>query len=733
MRKKSFVYKSGRLIVLLIFLGIGYYFFRINKIVAATITEPGEFRLTAENKWNGKDKINYVSLAWDKLDDLSQAGYQLHQFNELTNSWTKQSLNYEKTIKVLNVYPNNAEAKTLKKWMDSLNLKDKSGNNLIQVTEVRIEDYNKNSADLIKNSAGDYLYDVIMFGSWDDNFGQDISNSGYNELKKFSDYGRGVLFGHDTIYEKPNFQKFASQLGIVKDTRDRRFGGPRVQVVDNGYLLKYPFELKNNAVLSIPATHSGYKVDTTVANVWMRFTPPFTIWPNKRYNSGNYTNEWYLITNKNLAMIQTGHSNGASTSDEQKIIANTLYNLAQVSLDTTADDYTVKDDKAPKLAEIKQKKSEDATNISVEVTSEDQGKEYQWRIEGNTKNSKEKKSDTVKETIVSNIAGYKYVIDNSKESTLKKQTENLKDEYGRIDYSKYDILVAPTGITDKQDPSYDPKKDANQTDYDTTGIISNINAFKDFNKYLHVVSVDRSNNVSEVKTVPIKDILTQFYVIEKYKDIDENQLIEDSISTVQRGERYSQSPKPISGYQAEGYLVEGSSKVSNSGENPAVIDTVQQNYTITYYYKKKIQLNLRQVVLSNREGVVVPNSGYMNLIQKDSSRQLNEMNIEIPSGVDEKHTPFSKLSFLKEKGAIQLMIDTTIPQYYKYVSHISTTTNSLHESQKRLGEQAKITLNTTDRTFWITIYIEPTVQSATSPSPYSWDYKKNELGTIVKN
>ncbi|MFD1900549.1 hypothetical protein GQR36_12180 [Enterococcus termitis] len=86
-------------------------------------------------------------------------------------------------------------------------------------------------------------------------------------------------------------------------------------------------------------------------------------------------------------MIQTGHSNGQSTIDERKIIANTLYNLAQVSLETKAQDYTVKDDRPPKLATAIQKPNTGIENLAIEIDSVDIGKEYQWYVEADTRDN----------------------------------------------------------------------------------------------------------------------------------------------------------------------------------------------------------------------------------------------------------------------------------------------------------------------------------------------------------
>lgn len=495
-------------------------------------------------------------------------------------------------------------------------------------------------------------------------------------------------------------------------------------------MLKYPFELNNDVTFSIPASHAGYKVDQSVATIWLRFVAPFTLWASKRYNSGNYTNEWYLITNKNLAMIQTGHSNGNSTLDERKIIANTLYNLAQVSMDTSADDYTMKDDKAPKLAEIEQKTSEDPTNISLQVKSEDLGKDYEWYVTGSTKNDGVKQSDTIKETILSNIAGYKYVIDTSQTSKLKEETEKLKDEFGRIDYAKYDMLVAPTGTEDQQSALYDPKKDASLTSYDTSATISNINALTDLEKYLHIVSVDRANNVSEVKTVKIKDILTKFYITEKYKDVDGNELSADTQSIVPKTEKYTKTFKSLANYVPDGYQIDANLKVATNTSQTVTIDSVTTNYTVTYYYKKMVQFNLRQVILSPKEELVVPHSGYMNLKQKNVSQEFSKMNSEVPSGRDGEVISYDKVTILKEKGEIQVGVDVILPEYYKYAGYVSSTANTTHNSQARITSKASLKLDATTSTYWMTVYIEPSIEAETLPATYSWDYKKNEFGKI---
>ena len=89
-----------------------------------------------------------------------------------------------------------------------------------------------------------------------------------------------------------------------------------------------------------------------IGNVWMELT------------NGNYWDEYseikndqqaerelpkgmnqkyYLTTWNNTAMIQTGHSSGASTEDERKVLANTLFYLKQLTKKTEVLDNSARD------------------------------------------------------------------------------------------------------------------------------------------------------------------------------------------------------------------------------------------------------------------------------------------------------------------------------------------------------------------------------------------------------
>ena len=56
-----------------------------------------------------------------------------------------------------------------------------------------------------------------------------------------------------------------------------------------------------------------------------------------------YNYKYYLTTWNSTAMIQTGHSNGESTEDERKVLANTLFYLKQLTKKTEVLDNSARD------------------------------------------------------------------------------------------------------------------------------------------------------------------------------------------------------------------------------------------------------------------------------------------------------------------------------------------------------------------------------------------------------
>ncbi|EOH97739.1 hypothetical protein [Enterococcus pallens] len=521
-------------ILITLLVGTGYYFYSktvsVKKIEASTVITEGEFDLTAENRWDETEKKNYAELNWDSLSNLSQNGYQLYQSENQTD-WNQRSLKYNQQITVLNVYPDKPESDTLEGWMAGLDWKD--DNQLIEVDSCTITDFNAGANNILKDG-DNYKYDVIMFGSWDFYNQKMLAKDGYDATKAFIDSGRGVLFGHDTMLQhvtvkpppggKDYFFEFYDSLGIgfpddlsvsnnyIPNTSSWT-GGEKVRILNDGYLMKYPFAMQNEEELTIPETHNTTLSDQSVGTVWAEFIEPFSS-TNRQdiYDDGIWRGGWYLKTNNNVAAIQTGHSNGQSTVGENKIIANVLYNLAQVSLENNANERTVEDDQAPNSPSL-DIRCGDRENLNIRVNAQDVGKKYRWYVEADIKDHGVKKSDTVEEEIISNIAGYFYqVVDTPDDVSYKASIIAKKDStHNRIDESEFDpnLYVAPNN---------------DSLSYNTTASFT-INEKQDSEKYLQVIAVDRSGNVSEVTTVQIKDV-TQQVDFEVERTADEAKLVE---------------------------------------------------------------------------------------------------------------------------------------------------------------------------------------------------------------
>ncbi|URZ03577.1 Ig-like domain-containing protein [Clostridium felsineum] len=173
-------------------------------------------------------------------------------------------------------------------------------------------------------------------------------------------------------------------------------------------------------------------------------------------NPGNF----YLSTWNNTAMIQTGHSNGQATSDEKKLLANTLIYLAQVTDQTSWEDHKGQDVDAPNKPVINSVTNDTSKNqISLDYSSTDNGSTYDYYVEATGKNDGTKVSSATKtETITTGINGYYIVVDQNP-----------------------DTIPIPSNTT--------------LTTTSTHYVINN--SYKnDF--YVHIAAIDNAGNISEV-------------------------------------------------------------------------------------------------------------------------------------------------------------------------------------------------------------------------------------------
>ena len=121
-------------------------------------------------------------------------------------------------------------------------------------------------------------------------------------------------------------------------------------------------------------------------NVWMEFidTEKFEAdsgW-QKEVNfdtlpkTPEYNYKYYLTTWNNTAMIQTGHSQGKSTEDERKVLANTLFYLKQLTHKTEILDNSARDIANPNKPENIVYKIDEQGNNIIEFRKPEDNRKY---------------------------------------------------------------------------------------------------------------------------------------------------------------------------------------------------------------------------------------------------------------------------------------------------------------------------------------------------------------------
>ena len=121
-------------------------------------------------------------------------------------------------------------------------------------------------------------------------------------------------------------------------------------------------------------------------NVWMEFidTEKFEAdsgW-QKEVNfdtlpkTPEYNYKYYLTTWNNTAMIQTGHSQGKSTEDERKVLANTLFYLKQLTHKTEILDNSARDIADPNKPENIVYKIDEQGNNIIEFRKPEDNRKY---------------------------------------------------------------------------------------------------------------------------------------------------------------------------------------------------------------------------------------------------------------------------------------------------------------------------------------------------------------------
>lgn len=398
----------------------------INVTSLATGAEAGTWTLKATANNSG---IGSVALDWSQnsTPDMAYKGYSSTDNGATWNSISLMDYSSVSQVKVLQIYPHANAANQLKTWMET----NGYGKGIIKVDSVFWDNYNSNPYAYLKDANGNWKYDVIFFGTWDSNASKNLSDTGVAATKAFIKSGRGCIMGHDTI----GYVWGYAGLGALRDYFGLKIGrwstyptagtdydaqwgyySTQVSFSKKGLFTTYPWDIGDiGTILTIPYTHTTS--NSTNADVWLEFA-------NGAYSQGQqpaaltnagYNDKFYLTTKNNCAMIQTGHSSGQATVDEQKILANLIFYCYQVSYGTTATDNAANDTTAPNKPTI----SLSADKATFSAT--DKGTTYKHKIEAYNKSNFDtpvETSNITTTTVTTGVKGYRYIIDNNSATVI---------------------------------------------------------------------------------------------------------------------------------------------------------------------------------------------------------------------------------------------------------------------------------------------------------------------------
>ncbi len=410
---------------------------------------------------------NYVALNWTNSDKSQPYSYML--YSKSAHESTFQSIPAKDSAKVLNIYPvvtptvsfttwqgksyTLPKSASLKMWMETPNEYDSKGygKGLIFVDTVSISNFNANPDAYLKNADGSYKYDVLYFGAWDSNGNQDLTATAETKTDAFIKTGRGVLFGHDTMVDNdrismPNFFKLAHYCNIQTIPQYTILGGTQIKVAKKGLLTNYPWKIGDvGTVLNVPMSHSN---QLAFGDVWMTYQQPYTYNGSAEAtgSGGQGTNTFYLTSWSNCAMIQTGHSDSEATPDEQRVTANTLFYLAQITTDTSWNDHKGQDLDAPDKPAIPSvTHNPDRTKYTANYSSQDNATGYQYYVEATGQNDGAKyDSQVISTSLKTGMKGYSIVVDDSPDTVPDGSITTTSDSYtfSRPSGSKFYIHIA---------------------------------------------------------------------------------------------------------------------------------------------------------------------------------------------------------------------------------------------------------------------------------------------------
>lgn len=318
---------------------------------------------------------------------------------------------------------------SLEAWMEEPNADNPKGygKGLIEVESISGDEFNLRHDTVLKNNDGEFIYDSVVFGIWDCHGQDTLSDSAYASLVPFLEDGRGVLLGHDSVFRdvrRKNYLNIGENYGNIEMMPGGYSGSFRstdIEIARDGILTRYPWDLGGvGTKLNVPFTHTSYQKYT--GDTWMRWSlPPLSGQSQLEYEQTNV----FLHSWNNVAMVQSGHSNGEATADEQKILANTLFYLSQKTSETNLKDYSSVDGANPDIVvNPVYKRNADGGYVAEFSPVKDNGTEYEYYVEAIGKVTGSRYFSSIKSAeILSGIKGYSIEVSSQSEPTTTGSTK----------------------------------------------------------------------------------------------------------------------------------------------------------------------------------------------------------------------------------------------------------------------------------------------------------------------
>ncbi len=579
----------------------------VSYVNASSTGEGFDLTITESVSKDGPGKKD-LDLEWaksGKFDESYQPQYYVARKNINTDSsgnpidgswsdWELRGIYASEDVRVLNIYPDREESKGFKSWMEEVSAIIPRVN--ITVDQVSLTDFNNNpTAYLAKNAEGQYDYHVVVFGFWDSNNRIDISPTASSVIREYLDSDYGVLFGHDTSnVSSGDFNSLVfDYVGLTAPPSDHGYwiNSNKVRIYEQSTLSTYPFDV-NGEDLIIPESHTLGRIPTVEGSVKFKFvknyypTPDDGPYFNYTWNAGGASSakddvyreyegkmidtNTYLTVNNNAAFIETGHTSGSTNIAERKILANTVYTLAQIHTKNNGIDQTL--DMAEPTAPVPTPLAENYVNENtITFTANDNGTDYIYRV------IEVPKGESISD---------KWDDINIKLNDTSLATYDIDTEFSKTS-QQINTLAGVDHFIYFEDENPDTEVILGGVNEDITKVLGKDEAYVipgiedgvTENTYLHIAAVDGVKNVGPTTHIRLWDYIPDVQGTVQYLDKETDAELSPSTSVMQKsGTVYAPEVSNISGY----------TYIESDPSNNIVLSKDESLNNITHYYAENL-------------------------------------------------------------------------------------------------------------------------------------------------